>query len=591
MDTLWDDIEKLSAVCRAAGAHLPDEELKSLQVGKVAEEAGEAMHALHGLKGLTICGDDHAWPEVQNDLVGAVITALLAMHYIDPRAPAPSSRRSSTGGRAGDGRRLRPDFSCTSTGDQALRRISHRSTWTQVTQQRDYRYAVRASSWQKQWQRSPLRTMAQSDAEFSCSESGRPSHRLPRSRPKMAPVTVQRVSVEPSRPGLRMAARHQGFPQHTEVGLHDACSRDYSPARATRPVSDTMAAWPARSSGSEPSCRLAALLGNEAAHRLLSRAGWCAVRAAPEVCGFLSAPDRHGWRSAVGYARVLSLCPTHPWSGKPDANADETSADPAERGPVTETTNTFFIPSTRHRSVLWPPCCTERPGIAGPLTCRHPDGRPLGGHPRSYGGAVGSYLGARGALRCRQRPRRAAVQCPAHPGGVVPGAGSAQRIRRTSDSGCGQPAVPAREPQAGDKGVASRGPHHGGHRPWLRILRARVEWWKRKWSRGGSLPLGAAPHGGGRQPRCCPARTRTHGGRGTRDGPGRRASGRHATEARGPCRTEGSGRNLVDRGDAAVVGDRIAPSCEPPGVWAPPIRTVGPGNATTHAGRTAVGPG
>ncbi|MFF0257493.1 MazG-like family protein [Streptomyces microflavus] len=61
MDTLWDNIEKLSAVCRAAGAHLPDEELRALQVGKVAEEAGEAMHALHGLKGLTTCGDDHAW--------------------------------------------------------------------------------------------------------------------------------------------------------------------------------------------------------------------------------------------------------------------------------------------------------------------------------------------------------------------------------------------------------------------------------------------------------------------------------------------------------------------------------------------------
>lgn len=61
MDTLWDNIEKLSAVCRAAGAHLPDEELKALQVGKVAEEAGEAMHALHGLKGLTTCGDDHTW--------------------------------------------------------------------------------------------------------------------------------------------------------------------------------------------------------------------------------------------------------------------------------------------------------------------------------------------------------------------------------------------------------------------------------------------------------------------------------------------------------------------------------------------------
>lgn len=84
MDTLWDNIEKLSAVCRAAGAHLPDEELKALQVGKVAEEAGEAMHALHGLKGLTTCDDDHSWSEVQNDLVGAVIAALLAMHYIDP---------------------------------------------------------------------------------------------------------------------------------------------------------------------------------------------------------------------------------------------------------------------------------------------------------------------------------------------------------------------------------------------------------------------------------------------------------------------------------------------------------------------------
>ncbi|WP_269855532.1 MazG-like family protein [Streptomyces sp. RPT161] len=84
MDDLWDNIEKLSTVCRKAGEHLPDEELKSLQIGKVAEEAGEAMHSLHGLKGLTTCGDAHGWDEVQNDLVGAVIAALLAMHYIDP---------------------------------------------------------------------------------------------------------------------------------------------------------------------------------------------------------------------------------------------------------------------------------------------------------------------------------------------------------------------------------------------------------------------------------------------------------------------------------------------------------------------------
>ncbi|MEU5133623.1 MazG-like family protein [Streptomyces californicus] len=67
--------------CRAAGAHLPDEELKALQVGKVAEEAGEVMHALHGLKSLTTCGDAHTWAEVQSDLA---IATLLAMQYIDP---------------------------------------------------------------------------------------------------------------------------------------------------------------------------------------------------------------------------------------------------------------------------------------------------------------------------------------------------------------------------------------------------------------------------------------------------------------------------------------------------------------------------
>ncbi|MBH5336118.1 MazG-like family protein [Streptomyces pactum] len=84
MDDLWDDFERLSAVCRKVGAHHPPEEPKALQVGKVAEEAGEAMHALHGLKGLTTCADEHRWAEVQNDLVGAVIAALQAMHYIDP---------------------------------------------------------------------------------------------------------------------------------------------------------------------------------------------------------------------------------------------------------------------------------------------------------------------------------------------------------------------------------------------------------------------------------------------------------------------------------------------------------------------------
>ncbi|WP_413808086.1 MazG-like family protein [Streptomyces sp. OE57] len=85
---LWTIVGSLSDVCASAGAHLPEEELRSLQVGKVAEEAGEAMHALHGIKGLTTCDDDHDWAEVSNDLVGAVLASMIALRYINgPEAP------------------------------------------------------------------------------------------------------------------------------------------------------------------------------------------------------------------------------------------------------------------------------------------------------------------------------------------------------------------------------------------------------------------------------------------------------------------------------------------------------------------------
>ncbi len=110
MDTLGDNIEKPSAVCRAAGAHLPDEVLRALQVGKVTKEAGEAMHALHGLKGLTTCGDDRTWSEVQNDLVAPSSQPSWPCTTSTPRAPAPPSTTSSTAGREGAARpALRPD--------------------------------------------------------------------------------------------------------------------------------------------------------------------------------------------------------------------------------------------------------------------------------------------------------------------------------------------------------------------------------------------------------------------------------------------------------------------------------------------------
>lgn len=83
---LWTIAEALSGVCADAGRHPPTEELKALQVGKVAEEAGEAMHALHGLKGLTTCdaecGEHHSWSGVGNDLTGAVLAAMIALVHI-----------------------------------------------------------------------------------------------------------------------------------------------------------------------------------------------------------------------------------------------------------------------------------------------------------------------------------------------------------------------------------------------------------------------------------------------------------------------------------------------------------------------------
>ncbi|MFF2571205.1 hypothetical protein [Streptomyces sp. NPDC058084] len=88
---LWAVAESLADVCASAGEHLPHEELKALQVGKVAEEAGEAMHALHGLKGLTTCGAEcgeaHSWAGVSNDLTGAVLAAMIGLRYINgPKA-------------------------------------------------------------------------------------------------------------------------------------------------------------------------------------------------------------------------------------------------------------------------------------------------------------------------------------------------------------------------------------------------------------------------------------------------------------------------------------------------------------------------
>ncbi|WP_194238463.1 hypothetical protein [Streptomyces spongiae] len=51
------------------------------------------MHALHGLKGLTTCDDAHDWEGVTNDLVGAVLAAMIALRYVDGhRAPEEFNR-------------------------------------------------------------------------------------------------------------------------------------------------------------------------------------------------------------------------------------------------------------------------------------------------------------------------------------------------------------------------------------------------------------------------------------------------------------------------------------------------------------------
>lgn len=125
--------------------------------------------------------------------------------------------------------------------------------------------------------------------------------------------TFERHSLT-TRPPTSNAAPPDGqdFTERPAAGLHAACSRDYSPAE--RPAR-CPTPWRRGLPGAQvPGRRV--VLPRSSRTRLPTAFspgpdGARSVRHQRSEVLF-PAPDRHGWRSAVGYARVLSLCPAHP---------------------------------------------------------------------------------------------------------------------------------------------------------------------------------------------------------------------------------------------------------------------------------------
>lgn len=89
MDTdPWDVIDRLVAWLDA-GSTLPPETKTILQILKITEEAGEVAEALIGVTGQNPRkGFSHDWQDVEHELCDVIITAMVALTRVNPRARA-----------------------------------------------------------------------------------------------------------------------------------------------------------------------------------------------------------------------------------------------------------------------------------------------------------------------------------------------------------------------------------------------------------------------------------------------------------------------------------------------------------------------
>lgn len=89
MDTdSWPVIDRLVAWLDE-GSALPPETKTLLQILKITEEAGEVAEALIGVTGQNPRkGFSHSWQDVEHELCDVIITAMVALTRVNPRARA-----------------------------------------------------------------------------------------------------------------------------------------------------------------------------------------------------------------------------------------------------------------------------------------------------------------------------------------------------------------------------------------------------------------------------------------------------------------------------------------------------------------------
>lgn len=82
----WETVDRLVAWLDR-GSELPDETKTILQILKITEEAGEVAEALIGVTGQNPRkGYSHTWQDVESELCDVIITAMVALTRVNPRA-------------------------------------------------------------------------------------------------------------------------------------------------------------------------------------------------------------------------------------------------------------------------------------------------------------------------------------------------------------------------------------------------------------------------------------------------------------------------------------------------------------------------
>jgi hypothetical protein len=85
-ESAWETVDRLVAWLDR-GSDLPAETKTMLQILKITEEAGEVAEALIGVTGQNPRkGFSHSWQDVEKELCDVIVTAMVALTRISPRA-------------------------------------------------------------------------------------------------------------------------------------------------------------------------------------------------------------------------------------------------------------------------------------------------------------------------------------------------------------------------------------------------------------------------------------------------------------------------------------------------------------------------